>query len=218
MKVLLLLVAVLIASALAQGHLRPQLSNSFSAVVDFQERHGHTSRSFSGNWYMDDIGRQERFNAQSKRGLLDFFRFWNTSLAFGRPKLIFIFSLKTNQFFLVHKTSSRSVPSSLFRVPAKVRRVHQEHSASSFYTLGLPFRRFPASTTLCLVGFTSLTRTEPASRLVAPRPATPGRLYPPVSECPFSPPTFSGASTTKSSRCSLISVSTRPERSPSGLR
>lgn len=83
MKAIIVLAALLIVGAFAQGHMRPQLSNSFTAVVDFQERHGHNSRSFSGNWYMDDTGRQERFNAQSKRGLLDFFRFWNTSLSYG---------------------------------------------------------------------------------------------------------------------------------------
>jgi len=36
---------------------------------------------------MDAVGHQERFNAQSKRGLLDFFRFWNTSLSYEyQPK------------------------------------------------------------------------------------------------------------------------------------
>lgn len=89
MKAVFAIVALFVIGALAQGNLRPQLSDSFTATVDFQERHGHESRHFSGSWFMDYTGRQERFNAQTKRGLVDFFRFWNTSTAFGPLLLSF---------------------------------------------------------------------------------------------------------------------------------
>jgi len=79
MKVLLFLAAFVVAGLCAGG---PDLDSNFTATVNFDEKFGHESHQFQGTWYMDALGRQERFNAQSKRGLVDFFRFFNTSLAF----------------------------------------------------------------------------------------------------------------------------------------
>jgi len=76
MKVLLVLVAL---AAVAFAQTAPQLNDAFTANVNFVEKFGSTSRSLHGSWFFDYVGRQERFNAQSTRGLLDLFRFYNTS-------------------------------------------------------------------------------------------------------------------------------------------
>jgi len=82
MKVAIALIAVFIIAVVAQKHMRPHLDDSFTADVNFHEHAGHQGRQFQGLWYMDALGHQERFNAQTRRGLVDFFRFWNQSLSF----------------------------------------------------------------------------------------------------------------------------------------
>jgi len=69
--------AVLAVAVLAQS--KPTLSDTFTAQVDFVEKFGEKTRSLHGQWFFDFVGRQERFNAATTRGLLDLFRFFNIS-------------------------------------------------------------------------------------------------------------------------------------------
>jgi len=69
--------AALVALVVAQS--KPTISDTFTAQADFVEEFDGKSHSFHGQWFFDFVGRQERFNAATTRGLIDVFRFYNTS-------------------------------------------------------------------------------------------------------------------------------------------
>jgi hypothetical protein len=79
MKLILIFVVLAAAVTFVLAQTKPSLDDTFSANADFVEKFGDKSRSFHGQWWFDYVGRQERFNAATTRGLIDLFRFFNTS-------------------------------------------------------------------------------------------------------------------------------------------